>query len=502
MKKILLDTPINPITTGLDKIAPLLLTSFGPDKGTIFCGGKTVSLYSGLLTLIKHDDPFENIAIKLVEDMAADVYAKAGSGVSLAAVLTVGLVRASRQLIVAGYHPRRVHDWLETIGADFATHLQGEVDAVKSWGLPGQEEQIMKAVAITAAKDEKVGALIGDMCYQIGQFAHIDIVQDDIPQVRVEYRNGFTFKTAPLSYHFLKGKRKEFASPKIIFTDGAFDDVSSMVKILMAANKAEVPLIVMANSLSQDVMSLLTHNHNIGALDIIAIKAPSFSFGQFQALEDLAMITGGIPVSYAMSSKPTVEHLGTAPRVVVGQDYCTIYSTNPVPEEYIKRIKRQTAKVRSDVLKMAVNERVSNLLGKAAVLRVGGYTERERQEGYQKVETAVHAVRGAQSEGYIPGGYQVFRKFPFRANPDIPTPLYTGMQFPYTALMANYTGDVPSLNRITNNPVELFNVRTGKIENMLDAGVIDSVKSIRVAVESAISTAKILAITGAIVTEA
>ena len=503
MKKILTSSPISPIAQGIEKIAPLLLTSFGPDKGTIFYKGKIVNLYSDLLSNIRHDDPFENIAVRLIEDVANDVYSKAGSGVNLAAVLTVGLVRASRTLLAAGYHPREVHDWLQDIWEDFEMEIMFEAIQVKDRTWAGNEERILKAIATTAAKDAKVGNIIGGMCYKIGQFAHVDIVQDDIPEIRVEYRNGFTFKTNPMSYHFFKGKRKEFSNPKILFTDGKLEEIQPVVNIMVAANKAEAPLIIVANGIGKDVMTLLTHNHNIGALDIMVLKAPSFNFGQFQALEDLAEITGGKPVSYAMCAVPTVDHLGTASRVVVGPDYCTIYFTKPIHEAYIDRIEKQTAKVRSSTLKLQVNERVSNLRGQAAVLRVGGYTDRERQSGYSRVETALHAVRGAQGEGYLPGGYQFFRRFPLlHARPDIPAPLYAGMAFPFTALMSNYKGDVPASGRITDDPVSLFDVHTHKISTLLESGVIDSAKSIRVAVESAISITKTLTLTGAIVVEA
>ena len=502
MKKILTDSPITPIANGLNKIAPLLLTSFGPDRGTIFCGGKIVSLYSGLLTLIKHEDAFENIAIKLVEDVANEVYTKAGSGVSLAAILTVGLVRASRKLIVAGYHPRKVHDWLETVGKDCVGCLKAEAEYTHKLTWEGNEQRILRAIATTAAKDEVTGTIIGDMCHKIGEFAHIDITQDDIPKIRVEYRNGFTFKTNPLSYHFLKGKRKEFSHPKILFTDGQLENVQAMVNIMVAANKAEVPLVVICNGMSADVMSLMTHNHNIGALDIMVLKSPGFNFGQFEALEDLSVLTGGKPISYAQMETPTVEHLGTAPRIVVGPDYCTVYSDKPVPEGYIERVATRAAKQRSPILQLQTKERISNLRGLAAVLRVGGYTDRERQDGYQRVESTVHTVRGAQSEGYLPGGYQFFRRFAvLRPKVDIPTPIYEGMAFPYVALMANYKGDVPAADRITDDSVTVFNLSTGKMEPMLTAGFIDSAKSIRVAVESAISIAKTLAITGAIVAE-
>ena len=504
MKKILTDSPITPIATGLNKLAPLLLTSFGPQKGTIFCGGKIVSLYSGLLTYIKHEDPFEHIATQLLQEVCNDVYNKAGSGVGLVSVLTVGLVRAVRRLLVAGYQPREVYDWLEIINTDFQLLLEHEAVHTRAvtWTDENQEF-ILRSIANTAAKDTNIGTVVGTMCHKIGEFAHVDIVQDDIPDIRVEYRNGFTFKTNPLSYPFLKGKRKEFINPRILVSDIQLNDVHSMVELMVAVNKEERPLVLIANGISKDVLTLMLHNLNIGALDIMALKTPEFTFDQHDSLLDIAKITGGGLVSTVFGTVPIPENLGAAPRVVVGQDYCTVYFDQPVPEKYIKDVENRAKRVKSPMNQLKVKQRISNLRGQAAILRVGGYTDKEKQTGYQRVESTLHSVRGAQQEGYIAGGYQIFRRFADNhARVGIPTPLYDGMEIPYRALMANYRGDVPTIDRMTGNPLELFNVQSGRIEQMMDCGIIDSAKAIRVAVAAAISTTKMLALTGAIVTEA
>ena len=503
MKHLLIDSPITPITNGINKIAPLLLVSFGPDKGTIFFGGKIVSLYTGLLTHIKHEDPFEDIAIKLLQEVANDVYNKAGSGVGLVSVLIVGLVRGARTLLAAGYSPRQIYDWLEQINKDFQVLLRDDVRRTRLATWEGNEEYILRAVANTAVKDATIGGVIGTMCHKIGEFAHIDIVQDDVPNVRVEYRNGFTFKTNPLSYQFLKAKKKEFINPLILISDLQLNDVHAMVELLVAANKEERPLILLGNGISKDVLSVLLHNLNIGSLDVIALKTPSFTFDQYDCLLDLAKITGGGLVCNVFGTAPIPGNLGQAPRVVVGPDYCTVYFDQPVPEDYLKNVENRLKTVKSHLNQLAVKQRISNLRGQAAILRVGGYTKQEKHVGYQRVESALHTVRGAQQEGYVAGGYQIFRRFSDNQRViGIPGPLYDGMEMPFHALMANYKGETPMLDRMTGNPLELFNLRTGKVEKMLDNGIIDSAKSIRVAVESAISIAKMLAITGAIVTEA
>ena len=503
MKRILLDSPITPIADGLNKLAPLLLVSCGPDKGTIFFGGKIVSLYSGLLTYIKHEDPFEHIAIQLLQDVANDVYSKAGSGVGLVAVLAVGLVRAARTLLVAGYQPREIYDWLEIINRDFQVQLQHEVDCTKLATWKGNEETILKAIATTAAKDINIGTTVGTMCHKIGEFAHVDILQDDQPELRVEYRNGFTFKTNPMSYQFLKGKRKEFVNPRILISDIQLNDVHSVLELMIAVNKEQAPLILIANGISKDVLTLLLHNLNIGSLDVMVLKTPEFTFDQHDSLLDIAKITGGGLVSNVFGTVAIPANLGTAPRVVVGQDYCTVYFTSPLPEKYIKDVENRAKTLKSPMHQLKVKQRVSNLRGQAAVLRVGGYTDKEKRAGYQRVESTLHTVRGAQQEGYVAGGYQIFRRFAaLHSRPNIPTPLYDGMAMPFRALMSNYKGDAGPAARATDDTLSLFDVRYGCISNMMEDGVIDSAKSIRVAVDSAISIAKMLATTGAIVTEA
>jgi chaperonin GroEL (HSP60 family) len=506
MKKILLTDPIAPIAEGLNKIAPLILSSFGPDKGIVLCGGKVVNMYSGLLAHVKHDNNFENIAVKLIEDLGRDVYAQAGSGMNLATLLAVSLVGASRKLLTAGYSNRQIHDWLSCIEHDFELHLDAETAETVLEVLENKcgrsEEWVLQAVATTAVQDAVMGKAIGTMCHKIGRHAHIDIIRDDIPEIRVEYKNGFTFNTSPLSYHFLKGKRKELVNPKILTTDGTLDDVRAVADCMIAANKEEVPLLILANGLSAPVLTLLLHNLNIGALEIVAVKTPEFNFGQHEALIDIRQITGATPVSTAQQQAPTPAHLGTSPRVIVEQTACTLYFSQPVPESYIKAVEKRAEKVKSSTLKAHVNARISNLRGQAAVIKVGGYTDRDRETGYYRVEAAIHATRGAQTDGYIAGGYQIFNRFGgMNARHGIPDTLYDAMGAPLRALMLNYHGDAPLADRTTRSISHLFDTKQGKMVSMWESGIVDSTKSIQVAVAAAISLARTLVLTGAIVVE-
>lgn len=502
MKKILFNDPMAPIVSGVNKIAPLLLSSIGPDKGIVICGGKIVSLYSGLLTYIRHEDPFEHIATHLIEDVANEVYNKAGAGVSLASVLTVGLVRNVRKLLVAGYSAHEVSNWLSRLDSDFKDHLKHEILETRDTLGSFDEQKLLCCAATTAAKDEDIGKIIGDMCYRVGPIAHVAIEQDDQPDLRVEYREGFSFKTHPLAYQFLKTKKKEFIQPRVLITSAVIEDLQGMVDILVHCNQQERPLIVIANGLSPDVQSLLLHNFNIGALDIMALKAPMFTYEQHLALQDLAFIAQTKVVDPARADKLSVLSLGSVSKAMVGREYCTLQFEKSVPKEYTDPITSKLTATKNRLQMCKYSDRLSNLRGLTAVLRIGGYTEKDKETNYYRVESTLHATRGAQNEGYIPGGYQIFRRFSdFHKRQEIPQPLYDAMRFPYDALMGNYNGDVPSCDRTTENPLNLFNVRTGQIESMLDNGIVDSAKAIRVAVESSISITKTLALTGAIVVE-
>jgi chaperonin GroEL len=95
--------------------------------------------------------------------------------------------------------------------------------------------------------------------------------------------------------------------------------------------------------------------------------------------------------------------LGKAKRVLIEKENTTIIEGSGKKKDIVGRcdqIRAQIEGLRPEKLQ----ERLANLTGGVAVIRVGGSTEVDVKERKGRVDDAMHATRAAVEEGIVPGG--------------------------------------------------------------------------------------------------
>jgi hypothetical protein len=111
-------------------------------------------------------------------------------------------------------------------------------------------------------------------------------------------------------------------------------------------------------------------------------------------LEDIAILTGGAMVSADLGIKlenVTVNMLGRAKKVMIDKENTTIVSGAGKKADIhgrIAQIKTQIEETTSDYDREKLQERLTELAGGVAVLRVGGVTEIEVKERKDRVDDA------------------------------------------------------------------------------------------------------------------
>jgi chaperonin GroEL len=156
-----------------------------------------------------------------------------------------------------------------------------------------------------------------------------------------------------------------------------------------------------------------------------------------------------------------------------------------------------------------LSSRLAKLAGGVAVISVGAPTETEMKERKARVEDALHATRAAVEEGIVAGGGVAL----LRCLPALKRLSLEGDEGHGVAVLARALEE-PLRQMATNAGVdgavvvqgvlELegdhgYNVATGCYEDLLQAGVIDATKVVRVALENAASVASLMLTTGAMV---
>jgi len=333
---------------------------------------------------------------------------------------------------------------------------------------------------------------------------------------------GMQFDRGYISPYFVTNAERmvaEFEDAYILLHEKKLSSLQAMLPVLEAAVQTSRPLLIIAEDVEGEVLATLVVNKLRGGLKIAAVKAPGFGDRRKAMLEDIAVLTGGQVISEDIGVKlenVTLDMLGRAKRVRIDKENTTIIDGAGSKDDIqarIKQIRAQIEETTSDYDREKLQERLAKLAGGVAVIRVGGATEVEVKERKDRVEDAMHATRAAVEEGIVPGGgvallYAIKALEALkpadndqRVGIDI---VRRALQAParQIAINAGVDGSIV-VGKLTDkgDPSWGFNAQTGEYGDLVQAGVIDPAKVVRIALQDAASVAGLLITTEAMVAE-
>jgi chaperonin GroEL len=276
---------------------------------------------------------------------------------------------------------------------------------------------------------------------------------------------------------------------------------------------------VLAEDIEGEALATLIVNQLRGTLKSCAAKAPGFGDRRKAMLEDIAVLTGGQVISEELGLKlETVnfDQLGRAKRVVVDKDNTTIIGGSgerKAIEDRIQQIRREIDKSTSDYDKEKLRERLAKLAGGVAVIRVGAPSESEMKAKKEALDDAISATKAAVGEGIVPGGGLALLRCmdpvteqEARSEGDE----RTGVQILKRALSAparqiaensSVDGGVVVAKMMEGKGNFGFDAARNTYVDLVEAGIIDPTKVVRIALENAVSVAGVLLLTEATMTE-
>lgn len=451
--------------------------------------------------------------VKQVASRTADI---AGDGTTTATVLAQAIVNTGLKSITAGVSPIELKR-----GIDAAVELV--VEELKEHSNDCATRDAWEQVAtISANSDSEIGNIIAEALDTIGTDGVITVEPGQGFSHELEVVEGMQFERGYLSPHFVTNPDKmvaELDKPLILLYDRPVTQIREMIKILDGAAKANRPLLIIAEDVDTEALSTLVVNKLKGLINVVAIKAPGFGDRKIDALQDLAVLTGGQLISEDAGvpmAEATLDHLGSAKRVVVSKDDTVIIDgagDQEALDERVATIRAQIENSASEYGAEHMKQRIGKLTGGVAIIKIGAVSEVEMLEKKDRIDDALAATRAAIEEGIVPGGGTALIKASTAiedAGGDLNADQKAGFDIvveaiksPLRTIVSNAGGEpVIVLNDVASN--EDFNVGyDAAIEeyvDMVESGIIDPTKVTRSALQHAASVAGMLLSTEAMIT--
>ena len=521
-KQLIFDeTARQSLMDGVDQLGRVVALTLGPSGRNVILGRVWTLpvVCSDGVTIAKEvqlPDPYENMGAQVVKEAASKTNDVVGDGTTTSVVLARSIIRNGFQNIAAGANPLALKAGIDQAVAT----VKGEIS---SQAVPVESTEQVARVAALSAHEEGIAALIAEAMDKVGREGIITVEESRSLSDELDVVEGMQLDRGYLSPHFVTDTdRMEVSLDEAFFllTDQKLSAAADVVPALEAvAQGGRRPLVIIAEDIEGEALATLVVNKLRGTVSSLAVKAPGFGERRKALLEDLAIMTGGTVITADTGMRldsVALEQLGSARRVVATKDDTTIVEGRGHEDDIAGRISELRVQIEdttSDYDREKLQERLANLAGGVAVIRVGAATEPELNERKSRAEDALASTRAAVEEGIIPGGgvtllraRHALSNLSDSKDGDVALGIrlvQEALEAPLKTIAENagYKGDVV-VDKVYHADGDYgFDADKGEYTNLVARGIIDPAKVTRSALENAGSVAGMLLTTQAVVTE-
>lgn len=453
----------------------------------------------------------EQIGAKLIKSAAQKLNKVAGDGTTTVTVLTYNILNEANKLIAAGVNPMELRKGIEKAGEEIVTKINQSAEKIE-----GNDKKVAEVATISAG-DKEIGELIASVISKIGKDGIVTVEAGQGLEMEQEIVEGFSYDKGYSSPFFVTDLNRQeaiFDKPLILLTDKKISTSNEILPVLeKVAQSGHKDLVIIAEEVSGEALSLLVLNKLKGVFNSLVLKAPAFGDRRKEILEDIAVLTGATVISEDKGMKledAEISNLGSAKKIIATKDNSTIISgagDHKAVKARIELIKSQANLATSDYDREQYEKRAAALLGKVAVIKVGGATETEIDEKKYRVDDAVAATKAALDEGIVTGGGVTLVNLANQlTGEDAGTKIVkNALKAPLLHILENAGLNAQALLAAVENakPGQGINVMEPEkgLQDLKKAGVIDPARVTREAVQNAISIAATAITMGALIVE-
>ena len=447
---------------------------------------------------IELKDKYQNVGVKLIKSVANKTVNDVGDATTTSTVLTQAIVNEGLKNVTSGANPMDLKR-----GIDLA--VDAAVKYIREVSIP-VEDRIAQVATISANNDETIGNLISEAVSKVGNQGIITIEEAKGTETYIQVNEGIQFNTGFLSPYFITDRDKStcvLEKPTVLLYDAKMSTLKEFYEVLEQVMVRKESILIIASDYESEVLDTLILNKIKANFKICVVKIPRLN--KAELVEDISAVTGAWILNDTLT-KAEHCHLGAAEKIVIDKHTTTIINgRGDVLPRHIQQLQES-----------GQTERASKLQGGIATIYVGANSEVELVEKKDRIEDAVCATKAAIEEGIIPGGGSVYVRASklldslTNSNPDIQTGINiikNALLYPIKQICSNagISGDV-IINDLTTelNLSEIsygYNAKTNTTCDLIESGVIDPAKAVRVALENAASVAGLFLTTECVIVD-
>ncbi len=437
------------------------------------------------------EDRASQFAVSIMREAAQKTVQEVGDGTTATIILAHALYTEGMKLIAQGIHPR---SFIEPIEKDVLEAIR----ILNSVAIPVDTLSHKIQVATVSCEEASLGKIIGETLDRVGEEGVVTVEHSKTGSTYVDMQEGMQWDRGLASPYFMTDPQTlsgVIENGHVLVTDLDITNIMEIKPFLDDFITHSRFLTIIAPDFGGDALSSLIANKVNNVLLSVCIKAPSFGGQQTSMLQDIALLTGATFITKEQGHKledVRFTHLGKASRITATQTM-TILSGGEGDKKLIagriEELKKLVSEETNDFELERLRERLAKLTNGVAVIRVGGHTDIETKERFERALDATLATRQAVKTGIVPGGETVYLSLIPHMKSDI---MKKALVAPFSRLVENAGFNSGQLiERLSVYGIDGvgIDVTDGEIKDMIGVGIIDPVAAPIAALQNATSVA-------------
>ena len=493
------------LIAGINKLANAVKVTLGPAGRNVILGdpsGRPVVTKDGVTVAkyIKLIDPIEDMGAQLVKEVSSNTVTAVGDGTTTATVLAQAIINDVGDINNVTEFRKGMEDTRDEI----LVYLDNK-------RIPcDKNKDIIHSISKTSANgDNDIADIVSKCAMFVGTEGIIDVVKTDSDSTTFKITEGFKFDRGYSNSNFINSPttgKSILGDSYVIVINNKVDKFKDIKYLVSAAKDKGLGLVIIAKEFDSEFIDVCSRNFQMGNF-VVPVVGPDFGDSAIYTLEDIAIYCDTtVATIEEVANKSKSVRLGLIQGAEISKGH-TVLTNNLNMEKVLLRAKQIKGLIKdtensADITNL--KKRISQLSACSASIRVGGATESETKERFDRYEDAVGAAGAAMKGGVLPGGgVALYRaSLDWRTRLDIKSDDYvkgrdnlvSALKSPFNQILSNADLD----KKLTKGSKfsKGIDAKTGVSVDMIESGIIDPHKVTASALINAVSIASMILTTG------